>query len=167
MSGTFWTIEPPPYLSKDRPSVLAVDPGKACGLFYLPAAPGDDEHRDQGRMGEDNWQASMDWCEYLCASVPDLHVVCEAFTITPRTGSNTQAPWSLEAIGVLRHLTHRHSLTFRLQQPSLAKRGAPNDRLKHAGWYVHTTGGHVADAARHAYVYHLSGRYLSQPLLRL
>jgi hypothetical protein len=159
---SFWTIRPPAYLSGERPSVLAVDPGKFTGLLHLTG--GDDT---EGMVGEEEYAPALEWCAALIGTDAVDVVVCETFTITAKTARNTQAPWSLESIGVLRFLCRRAGTPFILQAPALAKRGAVNDRLKHAGWYVPTGGGHSADAARHAYVFYLNQRLLSPPVLNM
>jgi hypothetical protein len=157
----FWSIQPPPYLEPVRPSVLAVDPGKFTGLLHLPKGG------EGGTVGEEGYAPALEWCAALIGTDAVDVVVCETFTITAKTARNTQAPWSLESIGVLRFLCRRAGTPFILQAPALAKRGAVNDRLKHAGWYVPTGGGHSADAARHAYVFYLNQRLLSPPVLNM
>lgn len=139
-------------------AVLAVDPGKHTGVANL----GPD-----GAVwaGEGDWGETLDYVKaalatYWAAGVRPA-VVCEAFTITQQTAANTQAPWSLEAIGAIRFMCRRYGLTLDLQLPVEAKKFATNPRLKHQGWYVSTPGGHVNDALRHLYLYLAkSGRVL-------
>jgi hypothetical protein len=157
----FWSIQPPAYLEPVRPAVLAVDPGKFTGLLHLPAG------EEGGTVGEEGYAQALEWCAARIGTDAVDVVVCETFTITAKTARNTQAPWSLESIGVLRFLCRRAGTPFVLQAPAIAKRGAVNDRLKHAGWYVPTGGGHSADAARHAYVFYLNQRLLSPPVLNM
>ena len=77
------------------------------------------------------------------------HVVCERFIISSQTGKFSQAPWSLEQIGVLRFLCDRHDIPFTLQNVSDAKRFATEERLKHIKWKRPKGGGHARDAQRH------------------
>ena len=77
------------------------------------------------------------------------HVVCERFIISSQTGKFSQAPWSLEQIGVLRFLCDRHDIPFTLQNVSDAKRFATEERLKHIKWKRPKGDGHARDAQRH------------------
>jgi hypothetical protein len=79
--------------------------------------------------------------------------VCERFTITAQTTKNSQAPYSLEQIGVLKHLCREfgydpEAIVF--QSPADAKNMFPNPALKKIGtWHVGGAG-HAQDAIRHA-----------------
>lgn len=133
-------------LEPGRP-LIAVDPGLHTGVAV--AGP------DGAVMGmEGGWDETMvqvrDALNMLLPYQPLL--VSESFTINANTATNSQAPWSLEAIGVMRFLARRHGAEFKLQMPVEAKKFATNPRLKAQGWYVSTPGGHVNDAFRHLYL---------------
>ena len=88
--------------------------------------------------------------EYLIALVGcEVVVACENFLITVNTAKKSQGDrqWSLEQIGVLRHLCHKHGHGFELTTPSDAKTFCSNDKLRRAGFW--TPGkGHANDSAR-------------------
>ena len=80
-------------------------------------------------------------------------VVCERFTINAQTVRNSQAPYSLEQIGVLKHLCRVNNYDpekIIFQSPADAKAMFPNEALKKVGtWFVGGEG-HANDAIRHA-----------------
>lgn len=141
--------------------MLAVDPGKVTGLAFLPAG----STGEAGFLAEEPYLRALDTCADIIADEVNhgLLVVSEKFTITQKTGQNSDAPWSLKSNGVLEWLAQRHGRTYTEQKPVLAKRGASKDRLRHAGWYVPTKDGHAADAASHLYVRLINLRLLSPP----
>lgn len=131
--------------------VLAIDPGLATGACLVrPEGP------ELLRSDELDVQQYYGWLEhYLGYYEPGtLSIVCERFTINAETAKKSQAPWSLENIGVLRYLTQKTGhATFELQSPGDAKRFVSNDRLKALElWHV-GGGGHALDALRHAVLY--------------
>jgi hypothetical protein len=80
-------------------------------------------------------------------------VACERFTITAQTVRNSQAPYSLEQIGVLKHLCREsgHSVdAISFQAPVDAKRMFPNEVLRGLGIWHRGGAGHANDAIRHA-----------------
>lgn len=131
--------------------VLAIDPGLATGACLV---------RPEGtqllRSDELDVEQYYAWLEhYLNYYEPGtLSIVCERFTINAETGKKSQAPWSLEHIGVLRYLTQKtgHG-SFTLQTPGEAKSFVSNKRLKALElWHVGGAG-HALDALRHAVLY--------------
>ena len=80
--------------------------------------------------------------------------MCESYVITASTLRKTRGEnWSLESIGALRWMANKHRVEFVLQTPADAKRFADDRKLKAAGWYFPTPGGHANDAARHLMLY--------------
>lgn len=144
-----WEFNPlpnPPYAP-----VLTVDPGKGTGVAELRV--------DGTVFGcEGDWDSTLDYVELAVAAHQAagnrLTIVCESFTITPETARNTQAPWSLEAIGHVRRVARRHGFAPIVEQlPVEAKRFSTSPRLKTLGWWKSTKDGHVNDALRHLYLY--------------
>ena len=80
-------------------------------------------------------------------------VVCERYVVTVRTATLTQAPWSLESIGVLRFLCRRAGIEFHLQNVADAKRFATDQRLNNLGWRKPPGAGHARDAQRHLLIW--------------
>jgi hypothetical protein len=83
----------------------------------------------------------------------DFTIVCERFTINAQTVRNSQAPYSLEQIGVLKHICREHNYDVEkiaMQSPADAKAMFPNEALRKVGaWHVGGEG-HANDAMRHA-----------------
>src|SRR4051812_36029765 len=63
-------------------------------------------------------------------------VACENFIITAKTVSNSQAPWSLEQIGIAKYLANKYQCPYVKQLPAQAKTFATNSKLRALGWYV-------------------------------
>jgi hypothetical protein len=127
-------------------NIVAVDPGKTCGLAFL--YPGHPE--SFGSREFDRWGAVrvVDGVAEIfpMSARPDL-VVCESFV--PRPGVRTWQPEALETIGALRYVCDRAGVPFETQSPADAKRFSNNRKLELLGWRKPTPGGHADDAARH------------------
>jgi hypothetical protein len=120
-------------------NVLAIDPGKESGWaeWY--------NGQFSSAMMPHNTLLDLAWT--------DMHnydmVAVESYIITAATLKKTRGDnWSLEQIGALRWMAHRHNVKFVLQSPADAKSFVKNDRLAGLGWYK-TGPGHDNDAARH------------------
>jgi hypothetical protein len=83
--------------------------------------------------------------------------VCESFIINQATIRKTQAPWSLELIGLLRYVADRSGVDFVLQPPS-AKKFCNDKRLRALGLWDRSD--HARDAARHLVAYLVGNQYL-------
>jgi hypothetical protein len=135
--------------------VLAVDPGKATGVVLM-SWNGSDPVPDVILSKEVQPEEFALVIETMLATQrqeDDFTVVCERFTINAQTVRNSQAPYSLEQIGVLKHLCRINmydpeKIVF--QSPADAKNMFPNPVLKKLGtWHVGGEG-HANDAMRHA-----------------
>jgi len=133
--------------------VLSVDPGKATGVVLmsldndvatriLSAEVQPEEFARYVNNILDGWK-----------NYESFTVVCERFTINAQTVRNSQAPYSLEQIGVLKHLCREAGYSVEnivMQSPADAKAMFPNEALKKVGtWHVGGEG-HANDAMRHA-----------------
>jgi hypothetical protein len=136
-----------------RPRILAIDPGKTTGWAFAEVMPFTDDVEFQS--AECNF---IDMCQFIQlttvgnhhhhADPLDLHIVSEAFLITINTAKNTQAPWSLEMMGVARYFARVYcDDDLHVVHQSAAKRFASNERLKAMDWYKPGKG-HANDAAR-------------------
>lgn len=128
-----------------KPYIFAFDPGLMTGWAFC---------NTESMMvisGEEDFHTFAGRCEYWFEHYREQLDVCgERFTITTATAKKTQAPWSLEVIGVVKYLSHKYGCgDVTLQLPADAKRFAGNDRIRRLGWWVPGTAGHDKDALRH------------------
>lgn len=131
-----------------KPYVFAFDPGLKTGYALCATKQ---MNVSSGELDIIEFLELCDsWFEELG---PTLDVVGERFTITAATAKKSQAPWSLEVIGAVKWLAHKHRCgDVKLQSPADAKTFATNDRLRRMGWWVPGTAGHDKDALRHLMV---------------
>ena len=133
--------------------VLSVDPGKASGvaLFeYDDADPrlilsGEYQMKEYAKPIRDAIKHSRD-------KNATLEVVCERFTINMQTVKNSQAPYSLEQIGILRQIMLDNEIdpeSIIFQSPADAKAMFTNDKLKKLEYWYRGGEGHALDAIRH------------------
>lgn len=139
------------------PNVLAVDPGLITGFVVWY----------DGIRIEEELQAEqfmLRAASLIENKEVDL-VVCERFVISSQTGKFSQAPWSLEQIGVLRFLCLKHNVDFSLQNVSDAKRFATDERLNSIGWKKPKGAGHARDAQRHLLLYLVRNKLIDANIL--
>ena len=133
--------------------VLAVDPGKATGIAVFSWEPDEDPTllyslEVQPEEFADEIETALQYMNQF----EDFYVACESFTINAQTAKNSQAPWSLENIGVLKHLCRRAGYdpsNIAFQPPVNAKNMFPNPALKTLGTWHRGGEGHANDAIRH------------------
>lgn len=140
--------------------ILAVDPGKATGVALF-------------RWESDSEPVLVDSCEpqpdefaivirrmfneidnysQINETVSLVHVVCERFVINAQTVRNSQAPYSLEQIGVLKQCLRDIGIdveSILWQSPADAKAMFPNAAIKKVGYWHKGGEGHALDAIRH------------------
>lgn len=131
--------------------VLSVDPGKATGMALFSF--------ETGQNPVMVWSGEFQQYEYaapireaLATVQGDLEVVCERFTINAQTVKNSQAPYSLEQIGILKQClldVGRPADDIYFQSPADAKAMFPNEALKKLGYWHRGGEGHALDAIRH------------------
>jgi len=137
--------------------ILAVDPGKATGICLFLYENGEPELLWSGEYQADEFAwAVRSAIAHAQMRETTLEVACERFTITAQTAKNSQAPYSLEQIGVLKHLIREsdgvaNELVF--QSPVDAKRLFPNEAIKKLGYWHKGGEGHALDAIRHGLLY--------------
>lgn len=134
--------------------VVAVDPGKVTGLaLFLYSGAGDPVLLSSGEY--EVWpyvDALEDMLRTARAHNEVPEVVCERFIINAQTIKNSQAPFSIEQIGILKLVVRSTGLDpekIVLQSPSDAKKMFPNDALRKLGYWTSGTAGHDKDAMRH------------------
>lgn len=157
--------------------VIAVDPGKATGIAVFTWIPGEEPILVwSGEVNEEEFGQTIEQ-QIGGAMNPfhghieqDVEVVCESFTINAETIKKSQAPFSLELIGVLKYIVRqRHAFvgdkTITFQKPADAKSVFPNTKLQKLG-YWHVGGeGHANDAIRHGLLYLASQGWVFSRLL--
>jgi hypothetical protein len=135
--------------------VLSVDPGKASGIVLmswngLDLVPNVILSKE---VQPEEFALVVETSLNSLKGDENLTVVCERFTINAQTVRNSQAPYSLEQIGVLKHLCREAGYSVDdivMQSPADAKAMFPNEALKKVGtWHVGGEG-HANDAMRHA-----------------
>jgi hypothetical protein len=133
--------------------IIAIDPGLVSGVAHV-------QIDDAGAFSVIS-TAELDpfetgaWLQDRLASVADMDlavVAVERFTITPKTATNSAAPWSLEVIGQTRWIFAQAApgRALVMQSPADAKTIFPNARLKELGLWHRGGKGHALDALRHA-----------------
>lgn len=127
--------------------VVGLDPGLVSGLCSFTIGEEDKavcvDHWQLDHLGVGQYfeRRNSDWGHN------DIIVAVESFIITPGTGKKTQAPWSLESIGICRYFVEKAGGSLRMSAPSAHKRLVSDQVLKNAGlWFPGE--GHACDAAR-------------------
>ena len=139
--------------------VLSVDPGKATGLAYFRLEAGQDPVMiwSQEVQFETYAEPIREVLSYdYSGNDSVVHVVCERFTINAQTTKNSQAPFSLEEIGVLKQLMLDVGMSIddiKFQSPADAKSMWDNTKLKKVGLWHRGGEGHALDAIRHGALY--------------
>lgn len=134
--------------------VLSVDPGKASGIALFKKEDGQDpELIWSGEYQQDEYAQPIRKAlgEAMLSGIA-IEVVCERFTINAQTVKNSQSPYSLEQIGILKQCMMDLGIKaedLKLQAPSDAKALFPNPALKKLGYWHKGGEGHALDAIRH------------------
>jgi len=135
--------------------VLSVDPGKASGICLF-------EYED-GNEPVMIWSGEYQQHEYADpirrafaysqSQGVRLEVVCERFTINAQTVKNSQAPYSLEQIGILKQIMLDHGRLpddIYFQSPADAKAMFSNEKIRTLDYWHRGGEGHALDSIRHA-----------------
>lgn len=135
--------------------ILSVDPGKATGLSYFTW---DNPESEPVLL----WSMEVQQHEYADpirrafaysqSQGSRLEVVCERFTINAQTVKNSQAPYSLEQIGILKQIMMDYGRApddIYFQSPADAKAMFNNEKLKTLEYWHRGGEGHALDSIRH------------------
>lgn len=150
--------------------VAAIDPGKVSGVCVaefidltgrIDAITAPDTRLVHS--SEIEFPAMLDWCEQTFPQVDQVAV--ENFLITPQTGKNSQAPWSLMCIGVAVAMAMRCNVNYTLQKPADALSFASGDLLRSLKLWHRGGAGHANDALRHAVLFAVRKGWRSSSLL--
>lgn len=130
--------------------VLSVDPGKATGMALFSLESDSEPVLVWSKELQQNEYAEP--IREVLRSLEEVTVVCERFTINAQTVRNTQAPYSLEQIGILKQClmdAGRPGDDIYFQSPADAKAMFTNEKLKKLGYWHRGGEGHALDAIRH------------------
>jgi hypothetical protein len=150
--------------------VLAVDPGKATGMAFFTL--------EKGQEPVMVWSGEFQQDEYAAPIRKELadatkngysvDIVCERFTINAQTVRNSQAPYSLEQIGILKQCMMDAGMPaddINFQSPANAKAMFTNEKLKKIGYWHKGGEGHALDAIRHGLLHLVSNGWKPLSLL--
>lgn len=133
--------------------ILAVDPGKLTGVAFLSWTGVPEDSPQIIETAEVDEIEFSDFVERVLdqkSQFSEFKVVCEQFTINLQTAKKSQAPFSLEQIGVLKYLCRKAEIeTITMQSPADAKNMFPNPKLKKLEIWHRGGEGHALDALRH------------------
>lgn len=130
--------------------ILAIDPGKKTGMCVFTFESGQEPVLVWSReLDEDEVAMPVRW---ELSNNPEVEVVCERFIINAQTAKKTQAPYSLELIGVVKQCLRdagRSADDTIFQSPADAMNLFPNPALKKLGYWHVGGAGHALDSIRH------------------
>jgi hypothetical protein len=135
--------------------ILAIDPGKVTGVALLRRDPDSVDPILEGSWELEQTEFGAAIREIIWNPVirHNLDIVCERFVINAQTVRNSQAPYSLEIIGMLKLCmidNHRLVDDIYFQAPANAMAMFSNEKLKKLGYWHRGGAGHALDAIRHA-----------------
>jgi hypothetical protein len=139
--------------------IIAVDPGKTTGISILQIKVG-----EEPVLLDSNELVITDFAPYMRNQFErfwigphepsiNMEIVCERFTINAQTVRNSQAPWSLEQIGVMKQICRDYNYSEEKiiwQQPADAMNMFNNEKLKRLGYWHRGGKDHANDSIRHA-----------------
>jgi hypothetical protein len=136
--------------------ILSIDPGLISGVSLLEWSDSQDDLPKKifsSEVDPDGFAQAVEAAFISWKSYNRFYVVCERFVITAQTVRNSQAPYSLEQIGVIKHLCRVNGYNpgeISMQAPVDAKSMFPNDALKKIGVWHKGGEGHANDSIRHS-----------------
>ena len=138
--------------------ILAVDPGKASGICLFEWVEGEEPKMAwSGEYQQNQYAQAIRLAIHASqSSGVKVEVVCERFTINAQTVRNSQAPYSLEQIGIQRQCLldagyPMDDISF--QSPADAKAMFSNEKIKKLEYWHKGGEGHALDSIRHALLY--------------
>lgn len=129
--------------------VLAIDPGKTCGLAEFSFDYRKTWVGYQFRRYDviDHIEKIMDWT-WKDVIKGRILVVTEKYIITPKTSQLSQQPDALKINGALEWLCYKYGHVYEEQPQGTAKKMAKDWRLRELNFFVPGRD-HANDAARH------------------
>lgn len=134
--------------------VLAVDPGKVTGMALFSRETASEPVLEwSAELEQDDVADAIRGILWNPTIRHHLDIVCERFVINAQTVRNSQAPYSLEVIGILKQCMKdngRQMDDIFFQAPSEAMGMFTNEKLKKLEYWHRGGKGHALDAIRHA-----------------
>jgi hypothetical protein len=155
-----------------RIAVLGVDPGKTTGVAFVTWGGDHDVNPTvvwSDEVDETAFASRVREALVVGPSYDIFVVTCERFIINAQTVRNSQAPYSLEQIGVLKHLCRENDYDpekIKFQAPVDAKNMFPNPALKKLETWHKGGDGHALDAIRHALLCLAKQSWIPRALLK-
>jgi hypothetical protein len=153
---------------KNKIAVLAVDPGKMTGVAFFSWTGNPEEDPVlvySGEVDEDQYAESIEEFLLKIPEYSELKIVCERFTINLQTAKKSQAPFSLEQIGVLKYLAKKSGVSeIIFQSPADAKSMFDNSKLKKLEFWHRGGEGHALDAIRHGLLLFVKLKWIPKAL---
>ena len=136
--------------------VLAIDPGKVTGIALFSREGLSEPVLEWSKELEQHEVAEVVRNTLWTATIRhNVDVVCERFVINAQTVRNSQAPYSLEVIGIVKQCMHDNGKAMDdiyFQPPANAMAMFDNKKLKKLEYWHKGGAGHALDAIRHALV---------------
>jgi hypothetical protein len=153
---------------KNKVGVLSVDPGKMTGVALFGWSGEPEDSPEVLYSGEVNEEEFADVIKSLLSKKEEFEefkVVAEQFTINLQTAKKSQAPFSLEQIGVLKYLCRESKIyEISFQSPVDAKNMFPNPKLKKLEIWHKGGEGHALDALRHGLLLLVKSKWIPRAL---
>ncbi len=134
--------------------VLAIDPGKVTGMALISLKTPSEPVLEWSKELEQHEVAeAVRGVLWAPEKRLELDVVCERFVINAQTVRNSQAPYSLEVIGIVKQClldSGRPMDDIYFQAPADAMSMFDNKKLKKLEYWHVGGAGHALDAIRHA-----------------
>jgi hypothetical protein len=134
--------------------VLSVDPGKITGMALFSYEYGSEPVMEWSKELEQDEVADIVRNTIWTPTIRyNIDVVCERFVINAQTVRNSQAPYSLEVIGIVKQCLKDNGRAMDdiyFQTPADAMTMFDNKKLKKLDYWHVGGGGHALDAIRHA-----------------
>ena len=150
--------------------ILAVDPGKASGISLFEYQEGlDPVMLWSGEYQQHEYAFPIRKAfAYSQSKGARLEVACERFTINAQTVKNSQAPYSLEQIGILKQIMMdfgRVPDDIYFQTPADAKAMFSNEKIRKLDYWHRGGEGHALDSIRHALLRLVKSGWIPKKLL--
>lgn len=131
--------------------LLAIDPGLATGVAIIDKLdPMEPKVILDEELQTSSFYVRME--DVFTTHGDDLEVVIEDFHML--SGDKSEAPWSLNLIGVTEYFCWKYKVEMTKQSPG-RKPFSTTAKMKRVGFWHVGDDGHANDALKHALIYHV------------